>query len=148
MHIDEKTVLDVEKLIMELNILSFKYPILVEGKKDKIALRTLGVKGKIIYLSGKRLFDVTDNLLKFRKVIILTDLDKAGTKIANNLCKQLIGRGVTPLMNFREHIYRITKGRVREIEGLKKFVFHLIQKSCPMKLMSPIIFENFKLTVV
>jgi 5S rRNA maturation endonuclease (ribonuclease M5) len=67
-------------------------PIVVEGKKDRLALQKLGFS-KIFEISGKRIDTVVERILseKPKSVIILTDYDKEGVKKANQL------------MNFFQH---------------------------------------------
>ncbi len=64
--------------------------ILVEGKKDRIALEKAGLSG-IIEISGKRPEKVVDIIKEKKKtVIVLTDYDKEGIKQYKRLKDLLI----------------------------------------------------------
>ena len=68
-------------------MLTVKYPIVVEGKYDKIKLSSL-VKAEIIQTDGFRIFSKKETMALLRrlaeksKLIIMTDSDGGGTVIA------------------------------------------------------------------
>jgi len=62
--------------------------IIVEGKRDKIALRALGVIN-VFDISGRSLDDFIKTLKKDKKHIVLTDFDKEGEKKNKKICKIL-----------------------------------------------------------
>lgn len=64
--------------------------IIVEGKKDRMALNELGLKN-ILYISGKPIYDVVDEALSGNpdSVSILTDYDSEGELIAKNLSEKI-----------------------------------------------------------
>ena len=66
-------------------------PIIVEGRRDKEALRRLKIPGIVICLksSGNGFYDFTANLADKREVIVLTDFDKEGTRLAAKLIDEL-----------------------------------------------------------
>ncbi|MCC7570450.1 toprim domain-containing protein [Candidatus Micrarchaeota archaeon] len=76
-----------EKLILELK----NNYVVVEGKKDKDALKNIGCRN-IIPIQGKK-FEQIENLFKkidSEKIIILTDMDKEGERLAKeleNICR-------------------------------------------------------------
>jgi 5S rRNA maturation endonuclease (ribonuclease M5) len=74
--------------------------VIVEGRKDKEALLKLGYKGKIVYANKLK-------RIKDGKVVILTDFDKEGTKIAERIKKE-IGEGKVDEF-FRERVGRILR---------------------------------------
>jgi 5S rRNA maturation endonuclease (ribonuclease M5) len=74
--------------------------VIVEGRKDKEALQKLGYKGKIVYANKLK-------RVKEGKVVILTDFDKEGTKIAERIKKE-IGEGKVDEF-FRERVGRILR---------------------------------------
>ncbi|MFX1486257.1 MAG: toprim domain-containing protein [Promethearchaeota archaeon] len=119
----------LEEVLLEIDNLSKSFPIVVEGKKDEQALRKLGINGTIIRLSGRRLFEVADTMVSFKKVVILTDFDNRGERIAHQLSRHLEERGIHPIMNCRIRILNVTEGRIRQIEGLNRFVRNLRRKS-------------------
>jgi 5S rRNA maturation endonuclease (ribonuclease M5) len=60
------------------NLLDFS--VIVEGKRDKLALEKLGLKD-IFTISGRSVDDFVEELPKDRKYIILTDFDKEGESL-------------------------------------------------------------------
>jgi len=75
---------------MEENKLCLKYPVLVEGKYDKIRLSNI-ISSPIITLGGFSIFNDKEKLALIRRmssqkgIIVLTDSDNAGMFIRNRL---------------------------------------------------------------
>jgi 5S rRNA maturation endonuclease (ribonuclease M5) len=64
--------------------------ILVEGKRDRDALRKRGVRSSIVTISQKKIYDLTLDLVKRKKkIIILTDFDAHGTELFRKYRKEL-----------------------------------------------------------
>ncbi len=60
-------------------------PVIVEGKRDEVALRRFGIK-IIIRMSGRSLYDLALYVSeRHEEVVILTDFDRAGSEIAGKL---------------------------------------------------------------
>ncbi len=84
----------VKKCIQKLR--TFKGTIVVEGKKDKNALKQIGVKANICTIKSSNL-SVTNYAIalgrkmqkKNQKVLILTDFDEEGNKLAKSLMNKL-----------------------------------------------------------
>ena len=87
--------------------------ILVEGRKDEINLKKLGVKNKIITVSNKPLTFI-EHIIE--DVIILTDLDFHGRKLYSILRHNLQKRGIKIDKTFREFLF---KQKISHIEGIK-----------------------------
>ena len=103
----------IEKIINS-NIL-----IIVEGKKDKIALEKLGIKN-ISTLSKKPLYQVVEEIAnENEECIILTDLDKKGKEIYGKLNSQLQRNGVKIDNKLRNFLFKNTK--LRQIEGITTY---------------------------
>ena len=92
--------------------------IVVEGKKDVLALQRLGI-ANVKALNAQPIFSFVDSLAE-KEVIILTDLDPAGRKLYRQLKKALINRGNKVDTAFREFLFRETP--LREIEGLPTYL--------------------------
>lgn len=95
-------------------------PILVEGKRDEGALKELGVKGRIIRVNQyrKRLFELSEELCSYKSVVILTDFDKEGEDLAQEIERQLHLWGVKTIM--REKVRTGVGWATKQIEGLNK----------------------------
>lgn len=94
--------------------------IIVEGKKDSIALKKLGLKN-IIELSKKPIFQIIEGVAhKNKECIILTDMDKKGKQLYGKLNSGLSRLGVKVDNKFREFLQK--KTRLSHIEGLFTYV--------------------------
>jgi len=94
-------------------------PIIVEGKKDKIALENLGCS-RIITLNGSKagLYNIIEKLPEnCKEAVILTDLDKKGKQLYHRIKKILTVNKIKVDDRFRLYLFKETK--IRQIEGLK-----------------------------
>ncbi len=95
-------------------------PVIVEGKKDKLALQDSGVKS-IYTLSRKPIYAIAEEISSNSKeCIILTDLDKKGKLLFSKLSHDLQRMGVKINNKFRNYLYKETK--ISNIECLNKFI--------------------------
>ena len=100
-----------------------KYLIIVEGKKDKFALRELGFKNIfVIHETGKSLPEKIEQVQelcgKKDKVCILTDFDKEGKKLYLLLKSKFSEMGIKTDNTLRGVLL---KQRISHIEGLSRF---------------------------
>jgi len=122
----EEIVERIERTLEKIReIASEGVPILVEGKKDEEILRTLGVEGRIIKVSQQSLNTLIDQLYGCRRVLILTDFDEKGEKIAKTLSSLLEIGGTIPLHEMRNELKHALAGQVSCIEGIKKTLLRL-----------------------
>ena len=94
-------------------------PIIVEGKKDKLALENLGCSN-VITINGSKagLFNIIDKLPNnCKEAVILTDLDKKGKQLYHRIKKILTRNKIKIDDRFRVYLFKETK--IRQIEGLK-----------------------------
>ena len=88
--------------------------IVVEGKKDKIALNRLGIEN--IYLINKPIYSLIDMLTeKNKEIVILTDLDKEGRKLYHKLKKGFQRNGIKVNDRYRKYLF---KCKISHIQGL------------------------------
>lgn len=94
--------------------------IIVEGKKDRIALQKLGISN-IMELNKKPLFQIVEEIANSNdECMILTDLDKEGKQLYSKLNSNLQKNGVKVNNKFREFLFRHTK--LRQIEGITTYL--------------------------
>lgn len=97
-----------------------EYLIIVEGKKDKIALENLGLKHIfVINQPSKSLYEKIEeieNIANNKKICILTDFDKKGRKLYLIINSELSQRKVKLDNNFRLFLSRL---KIIYIEDLK-----------------------------
>ena len=95
--------------------------ILVEGKRDLEALSYLGCSGNIqIYHNYKSIVDLVDNIrIKYKKIILLLDLDDTGKIMTRKISRLLHQRYIDNY--YRNKVIKITQGKIRTIEELRSF---------------------------
>ena len=96
--------------------------VVVEGLRDASALRGLGFHGPLYLLchngSPLRLTTVAS---RFKKTILLTDLDSAGRALTKRTALLLNARKRKFDLSFRRQLNIVTKGTVNQIEDLKRY---------------------------
>ncbi len=79
----------------ELRELSQELPIIVEGRRDEEALRCLGVDAEFFYVSSSPFYELCDTIAEnYSDVILFTDIDREGRKLAGKLKRYLGERGI------------------------------------------------------
>lgn len=117
----KKSIEELNKVLEELKKEDKKIPIIVEGEKDKKALRKLDIKRKIITLNkGVSLIDFCDKIAKkYNKIILITDWDRKGGFLRHRIQKNLEGR-VKLNTKYREIFSRNTM--TKTVEGLPSWI--------------------------
>jgi len=94
--------------------------IIVEGKKDKVALEKLGFEN-IFVLHGKPFYKAIEEIegKKIKKCIILTDLDKKGKQLYYVFKRALVRRGIRVIDKLRKTMLR---EKISHTEGLTTFI--------------------------
>jgi len=106
-------------------------PIIVEGRRDKEALRRLKIPGIVICLksSGNGFYDFTANFADKREVIVLTDFDKEGTRLAAKLIDELTHMKVKVNVAIWKKLKALCRSEIRAIEELDGLVEDLREES-------------------
>ena len=103
-----------KKLLEELN----EKILVVEGKRDKKALKRLGLKN-IIAINGRPLYIVAEELMAKRKeIVILSDFDKAGKTINLKLKNLLQKDKKTTNVRLRKGIMNLGKNKIEDLGNL------------------------------
>jgi len=125
----EETYEELCQLLEDLRSLPSRVVILVEGPKDEACLRKLGVGSPIIRVHSSRTLHA--ELAPFDEVVILTDYDREGRRLARSSQETARSFGVTPNLQFRSEIRRITTGEISHVEGLYTYLTHLRRELYP-----------------
>jgi 5S rRNA maturation endonuclease (ribonuclease M5) len=114
----------LEELLRELSEQASEgVPIIVEGADDIKAMKRLGVENCVYKASnGKSLLNFIEEFSGKERVIILTDFDRTGEKLAKFFVKHARQVGVEPITEFRDRLKLLVRKSVKDIEGLAKFV--------------------------
>lgn len=120
----EKRDQDILETLDELRELSRSIPIIVEGKKDRETLRSLGISGTIIGLqTGTPVFTLCEGVAReHREAVILTDWDRRGGQLCRLLREGLAANDVRTNVEIRARLARLTRKEVKDVEGLKRLV--------------------------
>lgn len=107
---------DLFRILSDLNR---EVPVIVEGKNDVIALRTLGLQGEIIQVhGGKSLYELSEEIHeRFEQVILLIDWDKKGEMLMKTLGDYLSGLWEN-YRTFRETLMLLSRNEAFEIEHI------------------------------
>jgi 5S rRNA maturation endonuclease (ribonuclease M5) len=95
--------------------------LVVEGKNDARALISLGFKGDLFLLCNKSLAKLRDEADKYKKIILLLDLDRKGGALTRKSILILQGQKKKIDLFYRKKIQKVTKGRIKQIEHLIQF---------------------------
>jgi 5S rRNA maturation endonuclease (ribonuclease M5) len=114
---------EVFEHLIEVNI---TVPVIVEGKKDASALKSLGVIGEIITLhNGKNLYDFCDDIIhRFHRVVLLSDWDRKGEDLNKILSAYLKGHW-EEYSSFRDLLKVLCQKEIKDIEGIPKLIRRL-----------------------
>lgn len=93
---------------------SIQQPVLVEGRKDRRALESLGVQDVVELNRGLSILETLE-ALQGQSVVLLTDLDREGKALRRRLLKLMSMYGIRENPRPREIL---AKMRVSHVEGL------------------------------
>jgi 5S rRNA maturation endonuclease (ribonuclease M5) len=95
----------------------------VEGKKDEIALRILGLQGEIlVYNNFKGITNFVDYVARNgRKVILLLDRDKNGRTLTSKIFRKLNLLCPHDSLYYKKWFVKMTHGKIMCIENLSNY---------------------------
>ena len=124
MIVTEEEITELKNFIFQLN--SIKEIVVVEGKRDSIALRKLGYAGKILeFHKFGGMINFTDSAAKYKNLILLFDRDRKGRHLTRKTI-QLLQRRTKIDLFYRRKIHAITKGKIMFIEQLVCYEPYLV----------------------
>ncbi len=92
--------------------------VVVEGKRDSVALKKLGYSGKVLeFHRFGGIVKFNYSVSKYKRLIILFDRDKKGRKLTGKTI-QLLQRRTKVDLSFKRKLRIITKGKIMFIEQL------------------------------
>jgi 5S rRNA maturation endonuclease (ribonuclease M5) len=100
--------------------------IIVEGRRDRQALKELGIEGKVVLATHHPLLDFAEDLARGnKKIILLTDWDRSGNELAAKISEYLRASGRAANTDLREKLRNLVQKKVKDIEGLSSFITNL-----------------------
>lgn len=120
----KETLETLTELLAEMDKASWMMPIIVEGLKDRMALRSLGVNGNVVVLNdGDSILGTCERLAqKWSAAIIFTDWDQKGGELANALEDHLQSCGISFDTEYRAQVSMLVKKDVKDVESLPAFI--------------------------
>ncbi len=102
----DKVIEELEKL----RELSLEMPIVVEGRNDEKALRSLGIKGEVFQIStGTPFYEFCEGIaMQYKDVILFTDIDAEGQRVAKRFKGYMAQAGVRVNERFRSALLSMT----------------------------------------
>ncbi|MEF8832311.1 MAG: toprim domain-containing protein [Candidatus Thermoplasmatota archaeon] len=99
-------------------------PVIVEGRKDLEALRSLGIERKIIKIKkGETIFRIIEGLRENHdKVIILTDWDSSGGELCYKIKKACESNDIKYDVEYRKQMIKFLKKEVKDVESIPTFI--------------------------
>ena len=102
-------------------------PVIVEGKRDTVALRNLGYSGNLIELNdGKSVLSTVEKLVREygrgSNFIILMDWDRTGEKLAKQLKDYGESCDLSPNLRVRRELFALCSKDISCVEELPTFV--------------------------
>ena len=117
MEFPESEIAEIKKFVNLLNSQKNSV-VVVEGKRDSVALIKLGYSGKILeFHKFNGMIKFADSAAKYRKLILLLDGDRKGKYLTRKIIELLEHRTKIDLL-FKKKLVSITKGKIRFIEQL------------------------------
>ena len=120
---------EIESLALFIRRLNYEADsgalVIVEGQRDTNALRSLGFEGELFLLCQNKSFTkLITTALSYKKVIVLFDLDTKGDSLTKKVVL-LLQKDTIIDLHFRRELLKATRGKVRHIEELNRYVEYL-----------------------
>jgi 5S rRNA maturation endonuclease (ribonuclease M5) len=114
--VTEQEIIELKDFIFQLN--SIEEIVVVEGKRDSIALRKIGYTGKILeFHKFGGIVNFTDSAAKYENIILLFDRDRQGRQLTEKTI-QLLQRRTKIDLTYKRKLRAITNGKIKFIEQL------------------------------
>lgn len=113
----------LEELIASLLDLSGQgAAVIVEGRRDLIALRTLGLSGPVIMASRRPALDLAEDAARnYSQIILLTDWDQKGEEMCRNIERHLRSAGSRPDALIRSRLKKLVKKEIKDVQSLSRY---------------------------
>jgi len=125
MLVTEQEIHELKDFVSQLNSIQ-ESVVVVEGKRDAVALRKVGFSGKILeFHKFGGMINFADSVAKYQRLIILFDRDRKG-RVLTGKTIQLLQRRTRVDLSFKRRLRVITKGKVMFVEQLVCYESYLV----------------------
>ncbi|NOY38741.1 MAG: hypothetical protein GXO95_00435 [Nitrospirae bacterium] len=130
MDIEDRRAGQILEVLKDLYEVNRFVPVIVEGKRDRRALRSLGITGEIIlFHCGRTVYEFCEDILKLHeRFILLLDWDERGEALQNSLSSHLKGH-YEEFSLFGNRLKSLCQSDIKEIEDLPALLRRLIGKT-------------------
>jgi 5S rRNA maturation endonuclease (ribonuclease M5) len=101
-------------------------PVIVEGRKDEQALKSLGVTGKMVFAKKglKTIIDVISEIEDKcpKEVILMLDFDREGRELTEKLRNHMEKAGIKANIHYWIKLSSLTGREVKDVEGLATYM--------------------------
>ena len=102
--------------------------VIVEGRRDLLALRSLGLSGPVIMASRRPALDLAEDAARnYSQVILLTDWDEKGEEMCLTIGRHLRSVGLRPDGLIRSRLKRLVKKEIKDVESLGRYAERMRQ---------------------
>ncbi len=114
----------LEELIDDLSTRSLEGSIIVvEGKRDVVSLRNLGIEGPIETSTHSPVLELSGKLAeKGKEIIVLTDWDRRGDLLGSKVSADLRYLGQNVDTDFRIRLSSLVKKEIKDVESLYSYM--------------------------
>jgi 5S rRNA maturation endonuclease (ribonuclease M5) len=121
----------IEELLSELSEYSGRGAIIiVEGKRDILSLKRLGIDGNFELATRHSLFNFAERIAQLgSEAVILTDWDRRGNLLAIKLSGYFESFGLKPELEIRNKLRLISQKEIKDVESLYTYVSRLRLKT-------------------
>ena len=96
--------------------------VIVEGRRDLLALRSLGLCGPVIMASSRSALDLAEEADRdYSQVILLTDWDEKGDEMCQTIGRHLRSVGIRPDGLIRSRLKKLVKKEIKDVESLGRY---------------------------
>lgn len=97
--------------------------VIVEGRRDLLALRSLGLSGPVIMASRRSALDLAEDAARnYSQVILLTDWDDKGDEMCQTIGRHLRSVGIRPDGLIRSRLKSLVKKEIKDVESLGRYM--------------------------
>ena len=133
-ELPDKRLERLEKLLEELREENLSAPVLVEGKRDRDALRQLGLEGDIELLNvGSSMAErIGRRVTGGQRIIVLTDWDRKGEELFRRLGELAFAEGYPVVERYWRKMRPLIQKDIQAVEDLATLMAQLRRRSEPL----------------
>lgn len=125
MFTTEQEIHEIQNFIIQLNSMRDSI-VIVEGKRDALALKKLGFAGMMIeFHRFGGMVNFADYVARYKRLIILFDSDKKGRHLTRKTI-ELLQHRIKIDLSFKRKLTTITRGKIVYVEQLICYESQLI----------------------